>query len=277
MKVTILGAGPAGMFAAAACQNFGVMWEVWGKVVPKVAGPVFFHEPLVPSIRPAVIKMQLEGSIANYASRQQRTRTSANYFGLEFGNSTVYRAGWDPNIQMDMFYLSYMEHFHLGVNITDESVGKLLKTPGVYVINTLPDPELLRYPFPILVYPYEDPFEVTALTNGQPENFISYNGSSWGDYIRSGCLWGECFLEYTGEFSGLSDEEMFEVLRETFPALPPHLRCIRAFNIVHAPLPKSQCHGLRKLTTGRFATRNTRMLAHHSYADTWEWLEGLFR
>lgn len=266
------------MFAAKACHNYGVVWNVIGKQVPEIRGPVFFHEKLSPSDPARIVRLQLLGSVATYAEKntgRANIRTSAHYYGLHRQPQET-MGGWSPNASMQNFLHKHQDKFMLDQLVSDDMVLAFLGA-GVLVVDTRPAPGLNFTESLGFVQPLEE-----GLTN----NIMYYIGSNLCTAIRAGILWDEAFLEYPEGVSpnpATVDKDLAwlrtvtvgatqDLFREVYPEAMGKVKFRGVYGGRNPTLADDYSNYLR---VGRFATGNSRELAHDAYRHTWEWLKDL--
>ncbi len=261
-KIYILGTGPSAAFAAMACQNFGVQWEMHGREIPRVEGPVFFHHSLTGNMPPAAIEISLQGSREGYSAKTGRPgkRTSADFYGLQAGAEPHFLAGFPPQAQLQAFAKEYKNQIVLRELEGDEFEGE-------HVITTLAHPDLKSEKFPMVVA-RDVIWRYTA-------NFMVYDGRP-NLPVRWGNLWGSTFWEFGSNKMGESLDDLVAQIN-----LPPTsqlsrsmFRLAHGLNVSHTPLSWADRQGGNRLRVGRFSEMNARRLSHEAYSDTWLWLEG---
>jgi hypothetical protein len=266
-KVTILGMGPAALFAAKACQNFGVEWECIGKQLPSLRGPIFFRDPLHQNDKFHPVKMELVGTAFEYGINKGAPGkpNSAMYFGLQQGDLIL--PGYEPNICMKNFRCDpKIAYKFKEMALTPEDVKKLEQENRI--INTLPHPQIqLSISWMVLV----------RLKNYSKENFIRYMGTPSGVVVRWGCMWNDLFvelnpniktpLEIEAAWEQFSSSRQFQ--KEELE-LEEKLEFVSIREVLSEPLPQNDFGNI--LRVGRFSTMRNRDLAHDAYRQTWEWL-----
>lgn len=264
--ITILGTGPVGMFAAKACQNFGIPWQCLGREIPLITGPVFLHEPIFDNSPIAMTAMRMVGTAEGYAANKGATgKTSADFYGLR--NGGLYIPSYHPTYNMQAFHRQHKEHFRQ-LELIPGEIENMERMGGL--INTLPHPRLLTSLSRIATAPIEE---------GLSDNQIEYVGYSDSQVVRWGTMWDYLFLELSPRCLFLEESDLIRVLEKFlggFPVKPENFAEEVTFSkirdVQNTPLRPDEVSTPKFLRVGRFSTLDNRALAHEAYKQTWEWL-----
>lgn len=265
--ITILGTGPVGMFAAKACQNFGIAWQCIGREVPLIRGPVFLHEPIFDNSPVVMTAMRLVGTAEGYAANKGASgrRTSADFYGLK--NGGIYIPSYDPNYSMQAFRRLHKERFHQ-LELIPGEVENMERMGGL--INTLPHPRLMTSSSRIAVAPAEE---------GLWDNLMEYVGRPDSSVVRWGTMWDHMFFELSPRCLALEEKELVQVLLDflgSSPVKPENFADEVTFSKIrdvrNTPLKPEEASTPKFLRVGRFSALDNRALAHEAYKQTWEWL-----
>lgn len=266
--VTILGTGPVGMFAAKACENFGIRWQCLGRDVPVIRGPVFLHEPIFGDSPMRMTTMRLVGTAEGYAAAKGSAgkKTSADFYGLRRGG--IFIPSYDPDYNMQAFWRQHREKF-ARIELIPGEVENMERLGGL--INTLPHPRIFTASTRIAVAPAEE---------GLLDNLIEYVGRPDSMVVRWGVMWDYLFFEFSPRWLETEEAGLVNLLVEFMRSYPhmatpnfaQELKFVQVRDVLNTPLREEEVSTPKFLRVGRFSTLDNRALAHEAYKQTWEWL-----
>lgn len=257
LNIAILGTGASALFAAKAAKDLGhepLVIGVKGFNFPP--GPFWFHwvpEDIKQKVKEYKITLIPEGTERKYQSlqwgRKPRGVTSS------FPKKIMDVVGYNP----EEVYNAMKQTFTLKMTkpLSEEEIRGLCYNYDL-VFQTFPT-EFSKE----VQKPYQ-PYYMGALYNFDPnsdfENFVTYNGTGDGIYVRKVLLWGNMFFEFP---KNLALDEIKKVMTRIYPEMKYHL--LHDMNPWTAPITLPIGAPKNLYLVGRWAEWNTKRLSHEAY------------
>jgi len=241
MKVTVLGAGPSGLFASLAVLNAGYSLTVCERNPRKPdasnAGVYFLHDDCdLPLRHRDVDIIPLGGNWQDYGAKVYTNRTQQ----VSFPSNRHTERAYDGMQALAMAW----DIVHPFVKQGEVSSSWLENNEVDYIVNTVP----LNILYPERLWRSK----AASIYRGiapEDESYMLYHANSNIRWYRASALFGVFTMEYVREMEG------YQKVRKV----------INSPNSMPKPKPNI-------LLTGRFGAWDKRKLSHHAYYDTLKWL-----
>lgn len=251
LDVAVLGAGPAGLFAALAALNNGcrvtIYSKEWQRPGPEAAGVFVLHDSMDLPLESFVVReIAVGGTAADYAKKVYGSETVPTSFRP--GNGTAYYYSGKQAIQFawDIVSISaeYRKKEIAGADLS------LLAGQHQLVVSTVPLPILM----PSRVWPYAEAF-VKQSKAPLEESFILQHANPSVPFYRCSAVEGTFTMEFPPKYD---DDPGLRKVRKVMPhdnaQFLEHIRGALP-NVVY---------------TGRFGAWDKGKLSHHAFDDTVE-------
>lgn len=249
LDVAVLGAGPAGIFAALAALNNGcrvtIYSVVWQRPSPEAAGVFVLHDSMDLPLEPfAVREIAVGGTAKDYARKvygDEAVPTSfhpGNAMGTYYSGKSAIQFAWD----IVSISVEYRER-----TITAADLGTLAGQHKL-VVSTVPLPIL----FTSRYWPYAEAF-VKQSKAPEGESFILQHANPSVPFYRCSAVDGTFTMEFPPKYD---DDPSLHKVRKVMPhdneQFLAHIR---------EALPNV-------VFTGRFGAWDKGKLSHHAFDDT---------
>jgi len=250
-EVTILGAGPAGLFAALAAAQAGKYINIIAASdePSPVGGAQYLHEPipeLTDDIDPTMLTYVKVGDMDGYAFKaygEEKAQVSWDTFVT----------GEYPAWNLRGLYLLLWERFSNIIQKRELGASDIdlicLGTKGP-VFSSIPLDRICKDP---IAHDFQG--QQVAFTHEpfvQVPEMIVYNGRASDSWYRAACLFGECSAEYAVH----GDDRILEGKDIVFRGIKPtlnHCNCYTKYNNFHK--------------IGRFGQWRRGILTNHAYEE----------
>lgn len=256
MKIAILGTGASALFAAKAAKDAGHEPLIIGiKEFSFPPGPFWFHWV------PDDVKAKMEGTKITVIPEGRERKYQSLQWGKvpngvksSFPDRVAVVVGYNPSETAEL--MSSMFMLKLPQALTDAQIRNYCEEWDL-VFQTFPTKESKA----VQQHPLM-PYYVGALYNAgaATDNYVVYNGTGTGIWLRKVFLWGNLFFEFP---KNLELDQIKPVMDRTYPNLEYHKLYDMHPGTKPIQLPLSAPMNLHLV--GRWAEWNTKRLSHEAY------------
>ena len=268
--IAVLGAGAAGQFAALAAHDLGHrVTIITTKNFYAPPGPFWFHwvpDSLKDKVEPVEITLIPDGTEKEYQSLQwgraphgisssfpKKITTAIGYNPVEvvwgaMPSFKIHKLSSKEKLNADQIEV-FCDHYDLVFQTFPTDLSKdIMKPKQPYFVG-----EKLNF----------------APANGDKDNFVVYNGTGKGIWVRKVFLWGNLYFEFP---KNLSLDMIEPVMERTHPDLTYHQ--LWDLNPYGAPYQLGAYAPRNLHLVGRWAEWNTKRLSHEAYDIAKELING---